>query len=279
MSKSISSTMEKQRVWEIDALRGFLILAVLINHLNLTVNAFCIDGVYNIDSGAWAGASDPLGIWYSYTSDGVLQSARWVTELRKACTFLAVDTFFVVSGISCLFSRNNLRRGVITLIAAYGVSLFTKLLAIWTGDPGQFIRFGVLHCYGYCQIIYSLLLEKKKNKVILPVAIAVLAVGYFLRYYPISVDTALLHPFGFYENGAEVNDYWPIFPMLGWMLLGVLLGRKFYLEKKSLFPKSCLDKLSCPLQFLGRHSGKIYLAHIFLYPGVFFGIGWIFNLL
>ena len=274
-----TNALQKERVWEIDALRGFLILSLLAVHLYYTVDAFCINSIYRIDPYRFVEATDPLHFWFDWGADGIIYRSFLPADIFAAWNRLGVDGFFVISGISCLFSRNNLRRGVITLIAAYGVSLFTKLLAIWTGDPGQFIRFGALHCYGYCQIIYSFLFEKKKNKVILPVAIAALGVGYFLRYYPVSVDTALLLPFGFYENGVEANDYWPIFPMLGWMLLGVLLGRKFYLEKKSLFLKSCLDKLSRPLQFLGRHSGKIYLAHIFLYPGVFFGIGWIFNLL
>ena len=163
MNQATKTGLVRNRVWEIDAMRGFLILAVLINHLNLTVNAFCIDGAYNIDSEVWASFSDPLGVWYSYGADGVLQSAKWVTTLRETCTFSAVSAFFVISGISCLFSRNNLRRGVITLIAAYVLSAFTGLLAFWTDDPTQFIRFGVLHCYGYCQIIYYFLFEKRKT--------------------------------------------------------------------------------------------------------------------
>lgn len=279
MNQAPTTETKRQRVWEVDAMRGFLILAVLINHLNMTVNAFCINGAYNIDSTVWASVSDPLGVWYTYTADGVLQSATWVKILREVCTYPAVSAFFVISGISCLFSRNNLRRGLVTLAAAYIISIFTKLLAVWTGDPNQFIRFGVLHCYGYCQIIYYFLFEKRKNKLIFPVAILALLVGYYLRYNPISVDTSLLLPFGFYENDVPASDYWPIFPMLGWLLCGVLIGRKFYLEKKSLFPTCLLNKWTRPLQFLGRHSGKIYIVHIFVYSIVFLGIGWLFGLM
>lgn len=279
MSHTTPIENNRQRVWEVDALRGFLILAVLADHLYIIVDAFCINGIYKINTASWAAISDPLGVWYSHTADGEVCFALWSRMVQQICTYPAVSTFFIISGISCIFSRNNLRRGIMTLIAAYIISAFTKLLAIWSGDPYQFIRFGVLHCYGYCQIIYYFLFEKRKNIVLWIGAAIALIVGYYLRYQSVIVDTSLLYPFGFMENGVPARDYWPIFPMLGWMLLGVLLGRKFYLKKTSLFPTSFANKLTRPLQFLGRHSGKIYFAHIFIYPAVFYGIGWIFDLL
>lgn len=265
-------------MWEIDALRGFLILAVLINHLTLTVDAFCINGYYDIDSFAWAEISDPLHVWYTVGENGVLSFAAWVTNLRKYCNNPAVDTFFILSGISCIFSRDNLKRGLKLLAGAFIIAAFTKLLAVWTGDPTRFIRFGVLHCYAYCHLIYSFLLEKKNDRVLLGVAAVALVVGYYLRYNPISSGFALLLPFGVYERGVSQSDYWPIFPMLGWMLIGVVLGRRFYAGEKSLLPNPIMIKWTRPLQWLGRYSGQIYLLHIFLYTAVFCGIGYVFHL-
>ncbi len=271
--------LKKERVWEIDALRGLLILCVLATHLYFSIDAFCINGIYQIDSYQYVEFTDPLHFWFDWDVDGSIYRAFLTPKLVSLWIYLGVDGFFIVSGISCIFSRNNLRRGIMTLIAAYIISAFTKLLAIWTGEPTQFIRFGVLHCYGYCQIIYYYLFEKRKNLVLWIGAAIALIVGYYLRYNPVYVDTSLLYPFGFHEADVLARDYWPIFPMLGWMLLGVLLGRKFYSKKTSLFPTSCANKLTRPLQFLGRHSGKIYFTHIFIYPAVFYGIGWIFDLL
>lgn len=279
MKKQLPAQHENERVWEIDALRGFLILALLINHLNLTVHAFCVNGYYNIDSSVWASVTDPLHVWYTYDAEGLLKSADWVIVLRKICNMPAVDTFFVLSGISCIFSRNNLRRGLRMLAAAFVVSGFTKLLAIWTNEPIRFIRFGALHCYAYCQLIFYFLLENRKSYVLLLTAIPVFAIGYYLRYNPVYSNSALLYPFGIYETGAAGRDYWPIFPMLGWMLVGVILGRRFYSEKKSLWPNRWMMKMTRPLQWMGQHSGQIYLAHIFVYTAVFCGIGWIFGLL
>lgn len=278
-SKNGTLPARKDRVWEIDALRGLLILSLLAVHLYHTVDAFCVGGIYKIEPYEYVNTTDPLHFWFDWGEDGRIFRAFLPADIFSVWNHSGVAGFFVISGISCLFSRNNLRRGIITLIAAYALSAFTGLLAFWTGDPGQFIRFGALHCYGYCQIIYYFLFEKRKTWVLLSAAAVVLAVGYYLRCNPVSVDTSLLLPFGVYENGVNARDYWPIFPMLGWLLCGAALGKRFYAERKSLLPTCFLNKWTRPLQVMGRHSGKIYIAQFILYPAVFFGIGWVFNLL
>lgn len=270
--------IKRQRVWEIDALRGLLILCVLATHLYYTVDAFCIDGYYNIDSYAYVNATDPLHFWFDWGADGVIYMAFLPDWLRTAWMRAGVDGFFVVSGIACLFSRNNLHRGLKMLAGALFISAFTKLIAVFSGDPTQFIRFGVLHCYAYCHLIYYFLLEKRSDKTLLAVAAPVLAVGYFLRFHPVFSDFALLYPFGIYENGAAGRDYWPILPMLGWMLLGVVLGRRLYQDRRSRFPESRMARWTRPLQVLGRHSGMIYIGHIVAYTVIFCGIGWLFHL-
>ena len=271
---------KNNRVWEIDAWRGFLILLVVLNHLNITVNAFCINGYYNIDSSVWASVTDPLGVWFSYNGEGVLQSASWVVTLRSAITKLAVDTFFIISGISCVFSRNNLKRALKVLGAGLFITLFTFILWRWTGDPTRFIRFGVLMCYACCQLIYVYLLEKRSNETLFFVAVPALTIGYYLRYHGVAaMKLPVFYIFGVPQVGDLSGDYWPIFPMLGWFLLGVVIGRKYYSEKKTLLPSKTADRLTKPLQFLGRHSGIIYVGHILLYTIVFCGIGYIFGLL
>ena len=269
---------QKERVWEVDAFRGFLILAVLINHLNMTVEAFCVYGYYQIDSVAWARLSDPLGVWYKFLADGTVRSADWVLVLRQVCTRPAVSTFFLISGIACTFSRDNLRRGVIMLISALVVAGFTKLLAVWTGEPSRFIRFGVLHCFAYSHLIYYFLLEKRSSKTLLTVSVPILAIGYYLDYFPVYSQYPWFVPFGICEKDVPMWDYWPLLPMMGWMLIGVVLGRAFYSEKKTRLPCPHAIRLTRPLQWLGRHSGQIYLAHIFLYTAIFCGIGWLFHL-
>ena len=271
---------EKRRVWEIDALRGFLILAVLVNHLILTVDAFCIDGHFRIDAAEWARITDPLGAWFIKDGAGIVRWKSWVTSLRDMVNNPAVDTFFLLSGISCIFSRNNLKRAVKVLAAGLFIAVFTFCLSLWTGDPSRFIRFGVLMCYACCQLIYVFLLEKRSNETLFFVAAPALAIGYYLRYHGVpAMRFPIFYIFGVPQVGDMASDYWPILPMLGWFLLGVVIGRKYYAEKKTLLPSQAAEKLTRPLQFLGRHSGVIYVGHILVYTAVFCGIGYMFGLL
>lgn len=271
---------KKNRVWEIDALRGSMILILLCYHLYYTVWAFCINGYYHIDSYHYVNASDPLHFWYDWGEDGVIFMNFLTPFIREMWRVITVDTFFVVSGISCMFSRNNLKRALIILGAGVFVAAFTYGLSIWTGDPSRFIRFGVLFCYAGCQLIYCFLLEKRSNETLFFVAAVALAIGYYLRYHGVpAMRFPIFYIFGVPQIGDQSSDYWPLLPMLGWFLVGVVFGRKYYPEKKSLIHSPLADKLTKPLQWMGRYSGILYVSHIVLYTVIFCGIGYIFELL
>ncbi len=270
---------KRDRVWEVDALRGIMILVLMCYHLYYFVFNFCIVSYYQIDSYAYVNSTDPLHFWFTWGEDGVIRMNFLTPFIREAWRLITVDTFFLISGASCMFSRNNLRRGLKTLGGGLFLAAFTFGLSKLTGDSTQFIRFGVLMCYASCQLIYVFLLEKRSSKTLLLISIPVFIIGYFLRYHHVETNLAILLPFGFYETGAVGGDYWPILPMLGWFLLGVVLGRKYYSEKKSLFPSPVLEKLTRPLQWCGRWSGVLYIGHIVLNNAVFYGIGYIFGLL
>ena len=107
-----SNKISKSRVWEIDALRGILILSVLFYHLYMTVDAFCINGYYNIDSSIYVKITDPLNFWFAWDAGGDIVHSAFPRFAIKYMQPVWVDVFFVVSGISCIFSRNNLKSGI-----------------------------------------------------------------------------------------------------------------------------------------------------------------------
>lgn len=270
---------QEGRIWEIDALRGLLILCVLCYHLFMTVQAFMIEGRFNVDPAAYVRISDPLNFWFVPSGDTFVPGAfpRFVIDYLQPH---AVATFFIISGICCTFSKDNLKRGLKTLAAGFFVSAFTKLLAIWTGDPTRFIRFGILLCYAFCQLIYVFLFENKRSRILLLASIPVFVLGYYFKYHGMPpTRLPLLYIFGVPQLGDQSSDWWPVFPMLGWFLLGVTLGRRFYAEKKTCVPCSRASRLTAPLQWLGRRSGIIYVSHIVIYTAVFCGIGYLFGLL
>jgi len=68
-----------------------------------------------------------------------------------------------------------------------------------------------------------------------------------------------LFPLGFTTGSFYSSDYYPLFPYLGIVLLGVFIGKVFYKKKKSLFPFYISGK--DPFSFIGRHSLLLYVVH------------------
>lgn len=276
MNKRIDA--EHPRIWELDFLRGIMVLCFLAWHLYFTVDAFCINGYYTqLDSYAYVNATDPLHFWFDWKADGVIYANFDLFGLQKYAIRMGVATFFLISGISCTLSRNNLRRALLQLVAAYIVSLFTYVMGMYADDMTLFIRFGVLHCYAYSRLIYLYLFEKRDNRTLLISAVMIILLGWWIAYKEFMSKSMLLLPFGIQQIGVPSTDYWPLFPGLGWLLLGVLLGRTVYCKRQSLIPM-WNQKGTHWLQRLGQYSGHIYFFHIFIYTAVFIGIGWIFSL-
>lgn len=273
----MKNSQKKPRVWELDALRGLLLIGLLITHIMACTEELCRNA-YNIFGNEVGNAAVPHLWLFSWNPKLMIWEEAWITKFFRFIDYPAVCCFFIVSGISCVFSRNNFKSGLRLLTGAAFVSLFTWILTIVTGDKGQFIRFGALHCYALCHLIYYFLLEGKRDRVLLIVAAASLAFGIYLRFIPIQSEFALLVPFGIREYGAIHRDYWPVFPMLGWFLIGVVLGKRFYSKKETLFPGQADRKWHRPICFLGRYSGLIYCGHMVVYTLVFCGIGYIFDL-
>lgn len=273
MSDTLPLAKQNNRIWEVDALRGFLIFCLLLDHIYNNVFEFCINGLYtNFDPYAYVEATDPLHFWFDWGENGVIYQSFAKGFLRE-WVYSCVNAFFIVSGVACLFSRNVLTRGLKMLGGAVFMTLVSGLFAWLLQDYGQFIRFGALHCYAFCHLIYYFCFRNCRSRTLVIAAIPILAVGYYLRYNPIAISSPLLLPFGVYEVGVQDADFWPLLPMMGWLLLGVVLGRRLYSDRQSLWPDSKFKKFSRPLCFLGRYSGLIYVAQYPIYKGFFYGLG------
>lgn len=115
--------MEEQRVRVhlIDELRGLLIIIIVLYHL-----------LYDID--VFFPSNRP------WTAIPLVEAIR----LTAACSFI------VIAGISCHFTRSNIRRGIKTLLWALLITLTTAVLV-----PEQMIWFGILHLLGSCMVLYG----------------------------------------------------------------------------------------------------------------------------
>ena len=72
------------------------------------------------------------------------------------------------------------------------------------------------------------------------------------------------------------GDYFPLLPHLGWFMLGVVVGRTVYADRKTRLPK--FPAKAAPVrffQFCGRHSLWIYLGH----QPLLYGLVWVLGML
>jgi len=219
----------KNRVWELDALRGICILGMVIVH-------FVYDLVYLYDIIDWQ-----YPAWFSFVMDwgGVL--------------------FLLISGICATLGRRSVRRGLIVLACGFVCTAVTYgMYRFGFADKSLTIYFGVLHCLGLCMILWWLF--RRLPAVVLAIlAAAMIAAGFYLdaRYFDCSM---WLMPLGFTPRGFASSDYFPLLPYFGFFLAGAVLGRTLYRKKESLIPGGNALPLRF-LRFCGRHSLWIYLLH------------------
>lgn len=220
----------KQRIWEIDALRGFCVLAMIAVHL-----IFDLVELYGILTWEYPA-------WFSVLKDwgGVL--------------------FLLISGISVTLGSRSVRRGGIVFACGLACTAVTYgLYRLGFAGKGIVIWFGALHCLGCCMMLWPIVKH-------LPTAwLAALGVG--LSAFGVWLQTQVfsfpwLVPLGFLYPGFISSDYFPLIRNFGFFLIGAALGRVLYADRKTRFPN--VRTQNPAVRFLtacGRSSLPIYLLH------------------
>jgi uncharacterized membrane protein len=171
-------------------------------------------------------------------------------------------SFVIIAGIGLtLAARGGLdlynaliRIGLIAL-AALGITAVTYLIF-----PDAFIWFGILHLIALASVLSLPLLHAPA---VLISALAMTALGLPLIISAPAFDAMALQWLGLGTHPPITNDWRPLLPWFGVMLIGVLGGR--IIAEKGLTPR--LDNwqpqsaLSRALVWSGRRTLLIYLAH------------------
>ena len=234
----------------IDLLRGVLIIAMIVYH-------FLFDLVYIFGVNI---------AWFNGTAASVIRTVG-------ACGLI------LVSGISCNFSKSNLKRGV--KIFLYGMALTLGTLALELFGLRLFIWFGVLHLIGVGGIVVGAF-EGKLSKIPPALGAACSLMIYAFTYgvsngffgffgIPLVKLPSYLYNFpglewlGLVTKGFSSSDFFPIFPNLFLFLAG------YFVWKSVKLPAKISTAKLAPINFIGRHTLLIYLLH----QPLIYGILWL----
>ena len=177
-------------------------------------------------------------------------------------------SFILLSGFCFSFGKRKLRRSVTVLVCAAVITAVTAIAM-----PENIILHGVLSLLGTAMLV-TVPLEKIFKKIPPFVGLIINAVLFALTYNVsdgvLGVgDMSVCLPdflyansitafFGFPHSGFRSSDYFPLLPWLFLFWCGYFICQ--LLKRKNLL--RYLSSFSCrPLEFIGRHSLEIYMAH------------------
>jgi uncharacterized membrane protein len=224
----------KERIPLIDALRGLSVFLMVAYHFGINLILF-------------AGAPD--GLIYNPLLD-FLQP-------------VFAGIFITLAGLSCRFSRKNLKRGVMLVCLGIGVTVVTA-------QVGFAVQFGILTFLGVGIILYDLaspLLKRIPWAWLACASITLFAVAFafFPRHtaLPMASHVWML---GFRPAGFSSADYFPLLPWVFLIFFGSAIAEPVLNRR---LPAWFYRANPPVLPFLGRHTLIIYLAHQPIMYGIF----------
>ena len=226
---------DSKRVPLIDFLRGLAVILMIIFHFNFDLSSFRITSPHFYKDEFWLGVRllimilfiTLVGINLVLSQAGVTQKTFWHRQLKVLSCALAV------SGGSYLLL------------------------------PASFIYFGVLHFIFIGSILGCLIVGANWARFNLIIGIFIIV---FSQFYQSEVfDNPLLNWIGLTTHNPLTEDYVPLLPWLGVLLIGIFIGHQILPRMPNLLRNFQIK----PINFIGKNSLVIYMIHQPIMIGLF----------
>lgn len=233
------------RFWEIDFLRGVAIILMIISNFATDLDYF---NVYNFHA---------HGFWW------------WFARAVASIFLLLVGISLTLSysrarilkkqGEEKNLTKKYIKRGLRIFGWGLLITVVTWIFMAYLLKRGGFVIFGVLHLIGASIILTYPLLNYRYLNFLLGTTI--IMTGIYLKNFTLSFPWLLW--LGFKPQEFYSVDYFPLFPWLGVVIIGIFLGNTLYKDYRRKFEILNLSS-SQPVEFLcllGRNSLFIYFIH------------------
>jgi uncharacterized membrane protein len=228
------------RVAAIDVLRGLAIVAMIAYHFSFDLRYF---GVTHAD--------------LEHTPFWLVARASIVTA------------FLTLVGVSLVLASANRNRTAfghhVRRVARIAGCAILVSAASYAMFPRTFIYFGVLHAIAVISILAWPLRERPVAALVSGIAIVVAGLALADAHF----DSPLLSWIGFMTHKPTTEDYVPLFPWAGVVLIGIGIGH--WLRRRAFAPIVPLARAPAWIAFLGRHSLAVYMIH----QPILFGALWV----
>jgi uncharacterized membrane protein len=227
---------------------------------------------------AWRGAAIVLMIAYHFCFDlnyfHVIHQDMHHQLFWVSARSLIVTMFLTLVGISLVLSAHRQPgwRGFGMRQFRIGACAVLVSAGSYAMFPATFIYFGILHFIFFASFIGMALVRARVPAIALAAA-GVLAIATALFWSDPWFDAAPWRWVGFMTHKPFTEDYVPMFPWIGVVLLGIALG-KILLAKvlKPAAPGAVATRNPALRlgRLMGRHSLLIYMVHQPLLMGVLY---------
>lgn len=239
-AKAIAS----QRWDAIDVARGVAILAMIVYHFSWDLS------------------------FLKLIETNILQVPAWRWFARGIA-----GSFLLLAGIGlALAHAQGFRRPAFLwrLLKVGGAALAITLVTFFA-FPQSYIFFGILHCIAVSSLLAQPFV-RLHPAITLAAALACLAAP--LVFTSPALDAPWLDWLGLGSQVPVTNDYVPIFPWFGLVLIGVALGKTLVSRSETMHlarwrAKTAFSRL---LIWAGRKSLPIYLIHQIVLLGILYGV-------